>query len=899
MRGCGWLVAGVLLVCGSAQARHFFVDTVQDTPDVDPGDGQCADAGQRCSLRAAIMQANAMPAHLDYVVHLRPGDFVLSIPGGDEDASQTGDLDAHRRLTILGAGTSLTRIDGAALDRVLDVRPGAHLRLRQLTVDNGRLLDSGSEAGVGIRVAPTSTLRLDDVVISGHRSRGVSGGIAIDSQGCVRGRRVRVVDNRDTEEMAATASAAIHVHGAAGGTACLELDDSEISDNLADQGGAIVSVSGSVVLRRVLISGNVARAAGALQLLGEAHARLESTTVSGNRGDPGAILVNDDSRLDVMAGTITDNGPRDGESAGVGGLRKVQGSAALAFLTNTILAGNGPGQIADDCVGVASLGGGNLFGDCTQLTALPNDGIGVELDLAPLADHGGFTRSHLPSAEAIDGGWNGACPATDQRGVPRPFDRNRNGVAICDVGAVELPCESATFVVDTFVDTVDVQPGDGHCADAEQRCSLRAAIQEANALPGVDIIELPAGDFVLAIAGAHDDVSTTGDLDITDDLILRGAGEDVTRIDGGALDRVIDVHASAGEARYVSLRRLTLRNGSFVQQSGVWNDGGAGLRVASGARVDIEDVILRGHHIPTAIGRGIAIALSGRVTGRRVRILENQSENGMAPIMVGANRGDGPCELNADGEPDAFLALTDCEISGNAADQAGAIYGSCGRTELRRCLVNDNQAGNVGVMLLNVDAPARLENVTLSGNRGGSVGAITNDGFSRLDIYNSTLTGNGGIPGWALPGNGALQDVHGGPGMTFLANTILAGNGPSHEPWGADDCNKGVSLGGNIIGDAEGCAKFAPHASDQLGVIPALAPLAGYGGFSHVHRPVSGSAAIDRGLDVVCMASDQRGVLRPQDGDGDGNATCDIGAVEVEGDRLFEDGFDIGTSPFR
>ena len=38
-----------------------------------------------------------------------------------------------------------------------------------------------------------------------------------------------------------------------------------------------------------------------------------------------------------------------------------------------------------------------------------------------------------------------------------------------------------TFTVDTFEDVVDADPGIGGCNDGESRCSLRAAIQEANA----------------------------------------------------------------------------------------------------------------------------------------------------------------------------------------------------------------------------------------------------------------------------------------------------------------------------------------------------------------------------------------------------------------------------------
>ena len=67
-------------------------------------------------------------------------------------------------------------------------------------------------------------------------------------------------------------------------------------------------------------------------------------------------------------------------------------------------------------------------------------------------------------------------------------------------------------------------------------CSLRAAIQEANALAGADAITLPAGTYVLTIAG-DDDTCAAGDLEVTGDLTVSGDGADVTTIDANAASR--------------------------------------------------------------------------------------------------------------------------------------------------------------------------------------------------------------------------------------------------------------------------------------------------------------------------------------------------------------------------
>lgn len=53
-----------------------------------------------------------------------------------------------------------------------------------------------------------------------------------------------------------------------------------------------------------------------------------------------------------------------------------------------------------------------------------------------------------------------------------------------------------------------------------------------------------------------------------------------------------------------------------------------------------------------------------------------------------------------------------------------------------------------------------------------------------------------------------------------------------------------------------------------------------------------GAPAIDCGNALDCLARDQRDEPRPRDGDGDGLAACDRGAVEVSIERVLDDGFE-------
>ena len=62
--------------------------------------------------------------------------------------------------------------------------------------------------------------------------------------------------------------------------------------------------------------------------------------------------------------------------------------------------------------------------------------------LGPLQNNGGFTPTHAPQpgSWAIDNGENNAyvCANTDQRGLRRPIAYNIPGVAVCDIGAIEV-----------------------------------------------------------------------------------------------------------------------------------------------------------------------------------------------------------------------------------------------------------------------------------------------------------------------------------------------------------------------------------------------------------------------------------------------------------------------------
>ena len=68
-----------------------------------------------------------------------------------------------------------------------------------------------------------------------------------------------------------------------------------------------------------------------------------------------------------------------------------------------------------------------------------------------------------------------------------------------------------TFLVDSFADEVDTNPGDGIAMAASGKTTLRAAIMEANASAGADTVWLPEGTYILSLAGTDEDAAATAE----------------------------------------------------------------------------------------------------------------------------------------------------------------------------------------------------------------------------------------------------------------------------------------------------------------------------------------------------------------------------------------------------
>src|SRR5438309_2465934 len=119
----------------------YVVNSTADEPDADPADGVCSTASGDCTLRAAIMQGNFATG--PNTIMVPSGVYMITRVGYDDDAL-VGDLDIKHDLTIQGAGSGTTIIDGngsATHDRVFHVLSTVqNVTLSGMTIRNGESL---------------------------------------------------------------------------------------------------------------------------------------------------------------------------------------------------------------------------------------------------------------------------------------------------------------------------------------------------------------------------------------------------------------------------------------------------------------------------------------------------------------------------------------------------------------------------------------------------------------------------------------------------------------------------------------------------------------------------------------------------------------------------------------
>lgn len=452
--------------------------------------------------------------------------------------------------------------------------------------------------------------------------------------------------------------------------------------------------------------------------------------------------------------------------------------------------------------------------------------------------------------------------------------RIRVSVVSMVVGGLFAPAVSAVvFNVDSYLDGIDDDLVDIACHTVADTCTLRAAVMQANMMPGDSTIVLPAGTYSLTRLPVSPFGADNGDLNLTSPsggnptITLSGAGAATTIIDANFLDRVLRVH----ENRTANISGVTLRNGLASNESG----GG----VKNEGALTVSYCTLSGNEALYA--GGIITLSSGALT------ISHSKLSGNTAVLSGGG-------IYSSGT----LTISHSTVSDNSSFDGGGLYfDAVASANLSQSTISSNGAGFGGGVYV-ANGTLYLANSTISENRASHHGGgVFNEGT--IWTYNATIAFNHADSDDDGGGNGG--GVFNDTGANFLPrNSVMAGNLVSHSFY--VDCFGTVgTFGHDWFGTYDFCtpvAQTGTAVSSLIGSLVELGPLQFNGGSTRTHALLVGSTMIDSGFACIGLGDpplDQRGGAR---GPALPEQLCDPGAFEYDAlpaGLLFADGFELGN----
>lgn len=450
--------------------------------------------------------------------------------------------------------------------------------------------------------------------------------------------------------------------------------------------------------------------------------------------------------------------------------------------------------------------------------------------------------------------------------------------------ASALSADAANFQVDSTTDSPNANPGDGKCVSKAGGCTLRAAIEEANASDVGNTVQIPSGNYTLSIPPEGENFAQSGSLFLTGEITISGQNFTDTVIDGGGIDRVFQV--SRGST--IDLSDVTIKNGAAR--------GGDGGGVLNRGTLSLTNVVFSGNKATAdpgqGNGRGGALFNEKDATLMEVTIDDNQSDGRGGAIYnaQGANLNmmNGRITKNRSMTDNGGGVVNAGKMSlgmlpvryNTAAASAGGIDNVEGELTLFDVGVANNTAGSNGGGLRN-SGTAKLTNVTVGENEAsGSGGGIDNRARGKLTLNNVTVGKN-----QAKQSGGGVQNHR--EGTVHATNTILSQNMAGTAK---SECAGGLtSLSYNLVETVVGCGLSGEQLGDVHGKPAGLGDMAQNGGPSPNYALKPDSPAVDAGnpgkptgSGGTCAGADQRGVKRPQTGRPGKEPRCDIGAFELK-----------------
>lgn len=326
-----------MMIGGAAQAATFVVNRFDDPAPL-PAPNGC-NTGGSCSLREAVLAANALP-DLD-TIQLDAGTYDLSIP--EAGNPESGDLDVDFGVILQGQGPGVTIINGvqpALNDRILEAGgAGGVLTFSGLTVQNGSAGDGG-----GIYVPSNGYLvTVSDCEITGNQAVTSGGGLYLSSSATIENSNIdgNTLDNGPGGGVFFSSGGGLNIRNStvngntvtnsgtggglffsAGGT--LEATESQFNGNTMDSGsggGLFCSGGSPIALSQVEASNNTLTNGGSGGGVFFGASSLIATDLTANtntvdNGGTGGGVFFSGSNITVSGLTVTGNQMPGGGSGG-------------------------------------------------------------------------------------------------------------------------------------------------------------------------------------------------------------------------------------------------------------------------------------------------------------------------------------------------------------------------------------------------------------------------------------------------------------------------------------------------------------------------------------------------------------------------------------------------------
>ncbi len=593
-------------------------------------------------------------------------------------------------------------------------------------------------------------------------------------------------------------------------------------------GGAMLNDYSSPILVNVTFDGNTVTGGdgGALYNDLSSFPSLTNVTFNGNSaimtpgfngGNGGAVYSygNSAPRLtggngDARPGSVTATPPRltnvtfsGNQAVGYDELHPAYGGAIYIIagsvaITNTILWGNTPDQVlvnnVDHPTQIVSLNNSVVQSGCPISSTCTNL-IASDPRLGALGNYGGSVQTMplLPNSPALDTANDGACPATDARGISRPIGSH------CDIGAFESSRFTLAIIggsnQSTLINTAFAQP-------------LRVSVTANNASEPVN-----GGQIMFAppASGASANLATSPA------TIATGAAS-VTATANGVRGAYV-VSATLAGANTVSFNLRNLAPLIFYVKPGTsgncttWATA-CELQTALGLAFYGDDIwVAAGTYKPTAgsdrnatfqlvNGVGVYGGFAGTETARTQRnwttnvttlsgdigTIGTNSDNVYHVVTANATDSatvlDGFTVTGGQGTGQTgggvyinpgSLRLGNCRIANNFADYGGGVFqsGDSGRVEVINSRIELNSTSYHGGGLY-VSGNLALTNTQIVSNTASQHGGGAHVNVGRVDVLGGLITGNrAGLNGGGLNANNSVNIS----GTQFISNTAAQEGG--------------------------------------------------------------------------------------------------------------------------